>query len=189
MELTEATGGRSGGDTDGICVESFQFGEEIQRLMTIVPPPESGGSSFTALLELPPTQAMELLHSPESNEAPAGNPDDVCVEQPYQKSYLETFNCSPPTFPARLSTFAAARVGVLDGAGNGEESTETMNSVPSNSSKVKNEPADTDSNLNSSSPLISDPMVQNNNEKSVKRKEREKRVRRILGFLVVFNLI
>lgn len=47
-----------------MCVESFQFGEEIQSLMSVVPPPEAG-NSFTALLELPPNQAVKLLHAPE----------------------------------------------------------------------------------------------------------------------------
>ncbi|KAI3667440.1 hypothetical protein L6452_42498 [Arctium lappa] len=47
-----------------IGVESFQFGEEIQSLMSVVQPPEAG-NSFTALLELPPNQAVKLLHSPE----------------------------------------------------------------------------------------------------------------------------
>ncbi|KAJ9543746.1 hypothetical protein OSB04_023453 [Centaurea solstitialis] len=43
--------------------EEFQFGEEIQSLMSVVQPPEAG-NSFTALLELPPNQAVKLLHSP-----------------------------------------------------------------------------------------------------------------------------
>ncbi|KAF5771996.1 putative transcription factor bHLH family [Helianthus annuus] len=48
------------------CTELFQFGEEseFQSLMSVVPPPETG-NSFTALLELPPNQAVMLLHSPE----------------------------------------------------------------------------------------------------------------------------
>ncbi|KAK9057704.1 hypothetical protein SSX86_022540 [Deinandra increscens subsp. villosa] len=45
-------------------MEAFQFGEEIQSLMSVVPPPEAG-NSFTALLELPPNQAVKLLHSPD----------------------------------------------------------------------------------------------------------------------------
>ncbi|KAL8215310.1 hypothetical protein R6Q57_004759 [Mikania cordata] len=42
-------------------METFQFGEEIQSLMSVVPPPEAG-NSFTALLELPANQAVKLLH-------------------------------------------------------------------------------------------------------------------------------
>lgn len=46
-------------------MESFQFvDEEIQNLMSAEPPLETG-NSFTALLELPPNQAVKLLHSPE----------------------------------------------------------------------------------------------------------------------------
>ncbi|KAK9057700.1 hypothetical protein SSX86_022536 [Deinandra increscens subsp. villosa] len=45
-------------------MEAFRFGEEIQSLMSVVPPPEAG-NSFTALLELPPNQAVKLLHSPD----------------------------------------------------------------------------------------------------------------------------
>ncbi|KAK1428828.1 hypothetical protein QVD17_17668 [Tagetes erecta] len=44
-------------------METFQFGEEIQSLMSVIQPPEAG-NSFTALLELPPNQAVKLLHSP-----------------------------------------------------------------------------------------------------------------------------
>ncbi|XP_023730904.1 transcription factor bHLH48 [Lactuca sativa] len=46
-------------------LEAFQFvDEEIQNLMSAEPPLETG-NSFTALLELPPNQAVKLLHSPE----------------------------------------------------------------------------------------------------------------------------
>lgn len=177
MEGAVAGGGRSGGsggDTEGICVESLQFGEEIQRLMTVVPP--ESGSSFTALLELPPTQAMELLHSPGSDEGPSAISGDVRGDQ-YQKPSLHSFNYAP-MFPSNASlVHRAARLSIFaDGADCGEESLETS-SVPSNSSKVKNEPTDTDSNLNSSSPLISNPTVQNKNQRSAKRKEREKKAK------------
>lgn len=50
-----------GKDVD-IGLESLQFDEEIDKLMSV--PPESG-SSFTALLELPTNKAVKLLHSPE----------------------------------------------------------------------------------------------------------------------------
>uniref|UniRef100_A0A7C8Z4K2 BHLH domain-containing protein n=1 Tax=Opuntia streptacantha TaxID=393608 RepID=A0A7C8Z4K2_OPUST len=64
MELIAGTELRSMGYGDKgmqIGVENYQFGEEFQRLV-MAPPPESG-SSFTSLLELPPNQAVELLHS------------------------------------------------------------------------------------------------------------------------------
>ena len=171
MERIAGTGGRSGsagGEKEEIGAEPFLFGEEILKLM--IDPPENG-SSFTALLGLPANQAMELLHSPESDTAPT----ELSVEawrdnlmNPHQPYY-----CSP-TFPsntalidraARLSIFAA-----------GENSPDTS-SVPLNLSyKVKNEPTDTDSNPNSLSPLISNPTVENKNQRSTKRKEREKKV-------------
>ncbi|KAL5578797.1 hypothetical protein UlMin_011239 [Ulmus minor] len=55
-----------------------------------------------------------------------------------------------------------------------------MSSVPSNSSadlgKVKNEPAETDSNLKSLQPLVSDQTIKNKSDKPLgKRKEREKK--------------
>ncbi|KAL8213776.1 hypothetical protein R6Q57_003225 [Mikania cordata] len=48
-------------------METFQFGEEIQSLMPVIPPPEAG-NSFTALLELPANQVVMLLHSNEETE-------------------------------------------------------------------------------------------------------------------------
>lgn len=43
------------------------FHDELQSLMSVVQPPETG-NSFTALLELPPNQAVMLLHSPNQME-------------------------------------------------------------------------------------------------------------------------
>ncbi|KAE8098846.1 hypothetical protein FH972_016880 [Carpinus fangiana] len=154
--------------------EFLQFREEIQRLMTV--PPENA-SSFTALLELPTTQAMELLHSQSVDGAPAplsGDPLHRIDDD--RKPFLTSVNGNL-TFPsnkalieraAKLSVFAA-----------GEHSPETS-SVPSNSSanleKVKSEPAETDSNPDSSSqPLISDPAMENKTQRPTKRKEREKK--------------
>ncbi|KAJ4829576.1 hypothetical protein Tsubulata_031628 [Turnera subulata] len=57
MDPQPGTGARSEPDP-------VQFGEDIHHLITV--PPDSA-SSFTALLELPPNQAVELLHSPESS--------------------------------------------------------------------------------------------------------------------------
>lgn len=151
--------------------EAFQFAEEIQKLMTV--PPENG-SSFTALLELPPNQAMELLHSPESDGTPpelAGEVWSQCDCKPY-----DTINCSP-TFQFKAAVVEqAAGLSIFSTAGDDSPRT---SSVPSNSSanslKVKNEPIDTDSNRNSS-PVTSDPMILLN-PRSTKRKEREKKVK------------
>lgn len=151
--------------------EFLQFREEIQRLMTV--PPENA-SSFTALLELPPTQAVELLHSPHSEDgvpAPLSGGSLPAIDGDH-KPYLPSVKANL-TLPsdkvlieraAKLSLFAA-----------GDYSPETS-SAPSNSSanleKVKSEPAETDSNPDSSQPLVSDPT---NNQRSTKRKEREKK--------------
>ncbi|KAK9290460.1 hypothetical protein L1049_008630 [Liquidambar formosana] len=171
MEGTVIRSGSAGSEEDGTEVESYQFGEEIQGLMSV--PPESG-SSFTALLGLPATQAMELLHSPESDEAPATLSGEARVDQ-CQKPYLPSFNCSP-SFPSNAALVErAARFSIFAG-GSGEDSPDT-NSMPSNSSRVKNEPMDTDSNPTTPPPLISDPTVGNRNLKSAKRKEREKKVK------------
>lgn len=156
--------------------EAFQFGEEIQRLMTV--PPENG-SSFTALLELPPNQAMELLHSPESDGTPPELAGDVW--SPHDCKPYDTINCSP-TFQFKAAVVEqAAGLSIFSTAG--EDSPRTS-SVPSNSSanslKVKNEPIDTDSNRNSS-PVTSDPMILLN-PRSTKRKEREKKVLINQGF-------
>ncbi|PSS01826.1 Transcription factor bHLH48 like [Actinidia chinensis var. chinensis] len=133
-----------------IGVESLQLSEEIQRLIAPPPPPESA-ISFTALLELPPETAMELLHSPENDETAA-----KFAREGHRR--LLSLN-SPPVFPSntallertsRFSVFAAEKNSIGD------------------SHRVKQEAVDSDSNPNYSS----DP---NNNQKSTKRKEREKK--------------
>ncbi|KAG2683369.1 hypothetical protein I3760_10G029100 [Carya illinoinensis] len=155
-------------------LESLQFREEIHRLMTV--PPENG-SSFTELLQLPETQAMELLHSPHSDEVVpvplSGEPLHGINDD--HKSYLPSFNGNL-TFPSnKVLIERAAKFSVF---ASGEHSPETS-SVPSDSSanleKVKSEPAETDSNPNSSQLLVSDPAVNIKNQRSEKRKEREKK--------------
>ncbi|KAK4757376.1 hypothetical protein SAY87_018677 [Trapa incisa] len=65
MEPMSLTGNRP----DGPPFESLMFNEEIQRLIALPPAPVGNASSFTAILELGPTQAMELLHWPEPSES------------------------------------------------------------------------------------------------------------------------
>lgn len=168
--------GRQSEDTG---LESLQFCEEIQGLMTI--PPENA-SSFTALLELPATQALELLHSPDSD---GGTTAAVVTDDSLHhriedgpKPYFSVFDCNLG-FPTNSGLIErAAKFSVLAD----EHSPETTSSVPVNSSvnleKVKNEPTiETDSNPNHLQTLISDPTVENNtNQRSAKRKEREKKV-------------
>lgn len=151
---TEIRSASCGEKTEEIGVESLQFGEEIQRLMAA--PPETG-SSFTALLELPVNQAMVLLHSPETNKTPANDRIDH-----------RRLNCTL-TFPSNTTLLErASRFSVFAA----DKSLETI-SIPSNScpnsQKVKQEPVDSDSNTNSSHPI-----VPNHNKKSTKRKEPEK---------------
>ncbi|XP_057506940.1 transcription factor bHLH48-like [Actinidia eriantha] len=132
-----------------IGVESLQLGEEIQRLMA-APPPETA-SSFTALLELPPETAMELLHSPETDEtAPKLAGED------HRRLLSPNFT---PTFPSDAALLdRASRFSVFA----------VEKNLIGDSHRVKQEPVDSESNPNCSS----DP---NNNQKSTKRKEREKK--------------
>ncbi|XP_057982458.1 transcription factor bHLH48-like [Malania oleifera] len=156
------------GETEGTGEESYQFGEEIQGMMLTAPP--ETGSSFTALLELPANQAMELLHSSGSAEAPAV----LDHHKPYSHSLSSSL-----TFPSSAALVErAARFSIF--AAGSEDSPETS-SMPENSSansyRVKSEPTDTESNPNSTMPLLSDPTVQNNSQRPTKRKEREKKVK------------
>ena len=140
-------------------LESLQFRDEIQRLMTV--PPENA-SSFTALLELPAPQAMQLLHS--SPNSAGGGGDE-------HKAYSSSFTNGNLTFPSNKALIErAAKFSVYAAAA--EISPETS-SVPSNSSanldKVKTELAETDSNPGSSN--------KTQTQKLAKRKEREKKVK------------
>ncbi|GFY98283.1 basic helix-loop-helix (bHLH) DNA-binding superfamily protein [Actinidia rufa] len=132
-----------------IGVESLQLGEEIQRLMA--PPPPETASSFTALLELPPETAMELLHSPENDEtAPK------LAGEAHRRLLSPNFT---PTFPSDAALLErASRFSVFA----------VEKNLIGDSHRVKQEPVDSESNPNCSS----DP---NNNQKSTKRKEREKK--------------
>ena len=143
-------------------LESLQFRDEIQRLMTV--PPENA-SSFTALLELPATQAMQLLHSSPHS---AGGGDDE--HKPYSSS--SSFTNGNLTFPSNKTLVERAAKFSVFAAAAAEISPETS-SVPSNASanleKVKTELAETDSNPGSSN--------KTQTQKLAKRKEREKKVK------------
>ena len=142
----------------GTEVRSMNCGEKIEEIAVdslqfgeeirrLMAPPAEG-SSFTALLELPVNQATELLHSPDTIRTLSSLAGDHHV--------IER--------DSRFSVFAATEI-----------SPETS-SIPSNSSPrslvVKIEPVNSDSNPNSS-----DPITENDDRKSAKRKEREKKVR------------
>ncbi|CAK9172532.1 unnamed protein product [Ilex paraguariensis] len=167
MEPTEGSQVRSascGAKYEDIGVESLQFGEEINLLMSIQPP--ETGSSFTALLELPSNQAMQLLDSPETNVAPA-TLSGYQIEHP--KTYM-------PIFPSDTALIdRACKFSVFATTENSPETSSIPLNSRSKSDKVKQEPVDLDSNPNSS-PAVSDSMVLKQDEKSsAKRKEREKK--------------
>ncbi|KAL5134889.1 Transcription factor bHLH48 [Glycine soja] len=178
--MDQAPGGLRGSVHDGATLESIQFNEEIQGIMAPVPAPENA-NSFTALLELPPTQAVELLHSPESDSA---RKPPNCHVSANQKPYLPNSFGSNLTFPSNAALIErAAKFSVFAGE-NSPLPPEEACLVPagtgsvSNLDRVKNEPQETDSNPCSSSRLgcISDPAVENNNQRTAKRKEREKKL-------------
>ncbi|MBA0687747.1 hypothetical protein Goari_015256, partial [Gossypium aridum] len=141
------------------ALESLQFTDEIHCLMSA--PATDNASSFTALLELPAPQAVQLIHSPDSAKliaapAPAPNVED----------FKGGFH-----FPSNGGLIErAARFSVFAGEGNNKSDSPeaTSNNSSANLQKaVKSEPAETDS----SQPLISDPTVEN---RGIKRKDREK---------------
>ncbi|KAK7336606.1 hypothetical protein VNO77_17152 [Canavalia gladiata] len=178
--MEQATGGLRGSVHDGTTtLESIQFNEEIQGIMAPAPAPENA-SSFTALLELPPTQAVELLHSPDSDAAAARKPPSCHVSMNQKPYLLDSFSGSNLTFPSNAALIErAARFSVF--AGENSPSPGDPCLVPagsgSNLDRVKNEPQETDSNPYSTQGCISDPAVENKNQRTAKRKEREKKVK------------
>ncbi|XP_019426262.1 PREDICTED: transcription factor bHLH48-like isoform X2 [Lupinus angustifolius] len=158
---------------DVVALDSIQFNEEIQGIMAPVPAPENA-SSFTALLELPPTQAVELLHSPDSSVAAAARKPPLVNTKGY---LVNAFNGNSLTFPSNSVLIErAAKFSVF--AGENSSSPEEACLVPVGSGDmVKNEPQETDSNPCSTQGCVSDPAVENKNQRNVKRKEREKKVK------------
>ncbi|QCD97477.1 phytochrome-interacting factor 3 [Vigna unguiculata] len=174
--MEQAPVGLRGSVHDGATLESIQFNEEIQGIMAPAPAPENA-SSFTALLELPPTQAVELLHSPDSDGA--RKPPNCHISTNHKPYLLNSFSGNL-TFPSNAALIErAAKFSVF--AGENSTSPGEVCVLPagsgSNLDRVKNEPQETDSNPCSTQGCVSDPAVENKNEKTtVKRKEREKKV-------------
>lgn len=133
--------------------------DEIHGLIS--GPPETDSTSFTALLELPPPQAVELLIKEEFPAKPM----------------------PPPIFPSNIALIdRASKFSVFASADNPAETTNILSASSSlNIDLVKQEPLDSDSHLNSSSPAGS-----NQSLKSSKRKKREKKVVLNLPFMFLF---
>lgn len=105
-------------------------------------------SSFTALLELPPNQAVELLHTPATEAEAYSFPPPA-----------------PPLFPTDMELInRAAKFSVFASPENSPENW---------CAQVKKEPVDSDSKMNSS-PAISDTTFQ---PTSNKRKDRERKAK------------
>ncbi|XP_072969055.1 transcription factor bHLH48-like isoform X1 [Typha angustifolia] len=120
-----AGSGDSGTYTPEIA-DSIRFEEEIQSLIRDPPPPPpasssaaAGSSSFTALLGLPPNQAVELLHSPD----PTGAGTASAAGGDLWPRLRLPLPCSSPTFPSNAALVErAARFSVFAGAGDGSPS-------------------------------------------------------------------
>ncbi|XP_010506043.1 PREDICTED: transcription factor bHLH48 [Camelina sativa] len=161
MDLTQGFGARSGvGPVTGL--ESLNFSDEFRQLVTTMPPENTGGS-FTALLEMPVTQAMELLHFTDSSSSQEANITKLAGD-----------NIAPPHDPFATLTFPsnsllldrAARFSVIATEQNGYISSgDTPSSSANLDGGVKAEPAETDS------------ISENQNSKHNKRKEREKKAK------------
>ncbi|CAN4118449.1 unnamed protein product [Withania somnifera] len=164
---SESCGAKMGEIASGF----HQFSEEVLSITT-----SEAGSSFTALLGLPANQAVELLvHSPET-----GKMESDKLTEPHTPYY----HYPPPTpVPAQIQTPSfpsdialidkASKFSVFASAfGNSPESNSTLSNSGSKAVLVKQEPADSEFNQNSS-PATSVPI---GNLKSMKRKEREKKI-------------
>ncbi|CAH8362120.1 unnamed protein product [Eruca vesicaria subsp. sativa] len=123
-----------------------------------------GDGGFTALLELPPTQAVELLHFTDpSPQAPAAAVAGIGLDvSPPPPQLLHGYGAL--TFPSNSALLErAARFSVI---ANGNVSGETTTTTTS-SERVKTEPCETDSSQRLSPP----------NNRCGKRKEVDKKVK------------
>lgn len=175
--MEQATVGLHGSIHDGTVLDSVQFDEEIQGIMVPAPAPENA-SSFTALLELPPTQAVELLHLPDC-DGTASRRLPCCHVGVNQKPYLPNSSNGnlTLTFPTNAALIErAAKFSVFAGENSLGEARLFSVGSGANLESVKNEPQETDSNPCSTQECVSDPAVENKNQRTAKRKEPEKKV-------------
>ena len=164
MDLTgefEARSYGGGATREATRLESLHLGDEFRQLA--LPPENAGG--FTALLELPPTQAVNLLRFTDSPSSSSQAAAVTGIAPPPLHSY------GTLTFPSNSVLMERAARFSTEHHQNGNVS--GTSSVPSNSS-VKTEPAETDSS-------------QAVNNRSGKRKDSDKkvRVRHTFGFLYI----
>ncbi|KAE8734401.1 Transcription factor bHLH48 [Hibiscus syriacus] len=141
--------------------ESLQFTDEIHRL--ILAPTTNNASSLTALLELPPPQAIELLHSSDSMKLIAASLPNV---EDFKGSFRFPSNTGLTEPDARFSVFS----GEANNSNEKRHSPESKNLSANLEKAVKSEPAETES----SQPLVSDPTV---DKRTIKRKDRENKVK------------
>ncbi|KAG8367922.1 hypothetical protein BUALT_Bualt16G0123100 [Buddleja alternifolia] len=137
----------------GICgTKPGELGFGFDEMHGLISDPETGSSSFTALLELPPPQAVELL-----------------VKEDFQAEPLP-----PPIFPSNIALIdRASKYSVFASADNSPENNTVLSASSSMKlDSVKREPLESDSQPNSASPAVSDQSL-----KSTKRKEREKKAK------------
>nr|QDL88403.1 transcription factor bHLH48-like isoform X1 [Cymbidium ensifolium] len=175
MEPARCSGAGSGnsGAYATEMTETLRFEEEIQSLMRdnvihqgfeCSSPENAGGSSFTALLGLHPSQALELLHEVDPSSSGGFRLGDP-------KTARLPLNCSP-TFPSNAALIErATRFSVFAAS---EDSPEGSSAFPSNS--------DGDHSPN---PKSDQPDSDLKPQRQVKRKETEKssKVIFIYGFL------
>ncbi|KAE8664184.1 Transcription factor bHLH77 [Hibiscus syriacus] len=172
MELNEGTAGigsnKTASESDEVAApESLQVTDEIRCLM--LAPVTDNASSFTALLEPPALQAVQLIQSPDSSKliaaqapAPAPNVDD------FKASFHFPFNSGLMERAAKFSMFTGDDIGNING-NNKSNSPEPRlyNSSASHQKPVKSEPGENESPQQ----LVSDPTVEN---RSIKRKDQGK---------------
>nr|QDF82433.1 transcription factor bHLH48-like isoform X3 [Cymbidium goeringii] len=164
MEPARCSGAGSGnsGAYATEMTETLRFEEEIQSLMRdnvihqgfeCSSPENAGGSSFTALLGLHPSQALELLHEVDPSSSSGFRLGDP-------KTARLPLNCSP-TFPSNATLIErATRFSVFAAS---EDSPEGSSAFPSNS--------DGDHSPN---PKSDQPDSDLKPQRQVKRKETEK---------------
>ncbi|KAK4281850.1 hypothetical protein QN277_013297 [Acacia crassicarpa] len=170
--------------SDQAALEAIRFDEEIERI--IAPAPENV-SSFTALLELPPAQAKEILHSPNCDGAaasaaaamvPAYGEQSFChiSDQRPHKFHSFSGTLTLPSNTALIERAAKFSVFAEENSSPQEPNLAPLSSG-ANLNRVKHEPPETDSNPKPTSVIASNPSIEYKNQRATKRKEREKKVK------------